>query len=137
MASYQPVPASGSNGTYVKGNLGFIDPFEAFLDHIDQVIDDAVNGVLDDLRTDARQRAQTDPDWGRFSDILDVSFDGEEFQYGFTPDAPDDEVQDALELEYGSPSAPARPFLRTLARKQAPLVGDQISRLLSQEVPLG
>lgn len=121
---------SGSKYAFVKGDhfLAF-EGLDDLIDAFGDTLASALDGMIQQVRTDIRDIAKQDIQWSEFAEIIDVEYRDGDLYYVFDSDDPD-VVQAALDLEYGGPNQSPN----SLLRKYISANEDKHKKLLTEEL---
>lgn len=108
---------TGADTGVLKGEWGFIRNTMDWAEEAEEVLAQILEDHRIKSRDEIREIASQDPDWSDLADVIDVEVTSDGFGYVFkgTPD----EVERAMELEYGGPDRNPTGLLRKHSIQQA------------------
>jgi hypothetical protein len=132
MTPAQSTVLSSSRSALISGTASAVESIDRYLEDFDITLAEAISEALEPLRSEIRFDAKRDPEWSAYADYVTVDFwDG---QFHYFVDGPDDIVQQAMDLEYGTSDRPPNSLLRKYAQRNNQPLGMRLTNMLAVDV---
>jgi hypothetical protein len=128
MIDYNPTLSSSS---FIGGELGILNLLEDFVENFALTVLDTADIAAANASSELYANARVHEEWADLTPYLNAYFDGDSFVFGVNPAA----EYAAMELEYGSPSTPPKPVLRSTAINSSNSMSAYMTQALSKAVP--
>jgi hypothetical protein len=134
MQAYQSNISHGSSKSFIAGAPYVVSSTEEFAENFISEVVDHIDDLLRDATQELQEKANNNEDWSPYAGLLDVSIDRGTVSYTHRGNGQDD--YDMAMLEFGGPDGSPNPLLRMFAIEHAPRMAMDLSRRMTEGVPL-
>lgn len=121
---------TGAASGVLKGNLSVIGMVLNWADEVESYVSSMIAQAEDSLRISIREEAAKDERWKDLADVVDVRYQDGAFHYVLVGDP--EQIQAALNLEYGDQTTGPRSLLRKHSIRQV----HELEETIQLEVPV-